>query len=125
MINLRILLRSFRHAFAGIAVVFRTEQSFRLQTCAALIVIVFSTWVRVTSIELVILLMMIACVLVLELINSVFERIVDTSKPRIHPMVGEIKDIMAGAVLLSSLVAVGVGAVILAPYLVVLVQPSF
>ena len=67
--------------------------------------------------ERVALLLLITAVLVLELINSVFERISDGLKPRLHPMVKDIKDIMAGAVFLSSLVAAIIGILIFWPYL--------
>ncbi len=59
---------------------------------------------------------MIMWVLIMELINTVFERIADVIKPRIHPYVRLIKDVMAAVVLISSLVAVAVGIIIFLPY---------
>ena len=55
-------------------------------------------------------------VLVLELLNSSIERLVDLAKPRLHEEAGTIKDLMAGAVLLASMVAVIVGILIFWPY---------
>ena len=69
-------------------------------------------WFRVNVFEWIVLLLLIGLVLTLELINSVFERIVDTFKPRIHPIVRDIKDIMAATVLLMSLVALVIGVMI-------------
>ncbi len=121
MINLRQFFRSLRHAFRGMYVVFRGEQSFRLQTIVALIVVLFAFYVKVSILEWIVLLLLIGSVLSLELINSIFERIVDTFKPRIHPIVRDIKDIMAATVLVASLLALAVGVIIFLPYLLTLV----
>jgi len=82
-----------------------------LSVVVAMLYFPLSMWERVA------LLLLITAVLVLELINSVFERISDGLKPRLHPMVKDIKDIMAGAVFLSSLVAAIIGILIFWPYL--------
>jgi diacylglycerol kinase len=57
-------------------------------------------------------------VLVLELMNSIFERMVDILKPRIHHYVEDIKDIMAGTVLVASLGSALIGLLIFWPYIV-------
>lgn len=54
-------------------------------------------------------------VLVLELVNSAVERIVDLVKPQLHSCARDIKDLMAGAVLIASLFAVLVGLMIFLP----------
>jgi diacylglycerol kinase len=116
MIKLRQFLDSLRHALRGVAVVFRHEQSFRLQVFAAFIAIILSFYFSISNYQLLLILVMIAAVLTLEIINSIFERIIDSFKPRIHPIVRDIKDIMAGAVLIVSVVAALVGITIFWPY---------
>ena len=96
----------------------RTEQSFRLQSIAAALVIVVMLVVQVTFMEAVLLFLLIGSVLILELINSIFERLVDVFKPRIHPIVKEIKDIMAATVLIASITALVIGCLILVPYFI-------
>ena len=117
MINLKNLIKSFSHAWRGVKTLFKTEQSFRLQIFAAVLAVIFLGFLPVSFFEVVIILLLIVLVLVLEMINSIFERLVDTFKPRIHPVVGEIKDIMAAAVLLSSFFAAVIGVVIFLPHL--------
>lgn len=63
-----------------------------------------------------------ALVLILEVVNSVFEQLVDLLKPRLHYVVGEIKNMMAAAVLLASLAAAVVGGVIFWPYALGIIQ---
>jgi undecaprenol kinase len=65
--------------------------------------------------EWIVILLLVGSVLALEMINSIFERIVDTFKPRIHPAVRDIKDIMAATVLVASLIAAIIGLTIFIP----------
>lgn len=116
MIHVGRLFASFRNALRGVFVVFRTEQSFRLQVVAGFVTILLAWYFQVTPFQWVVLILFIGCVLVLELINSVFERLVDSFKPRIHPAVRDIKDIMAGVVLLASAAAAAVGVWIFLPH---------
>jgi diacylglycerol kinase len=54
-------------------------------------------------------------VLVLELINSSMERLVDLVKPQLHESARDIKDLMAAAVLMASFFAVLIGLMIFLP----------
>ncbi len=121
MIDPSRLKRSFAHALRGVVVVFRHEQSFRIQIIAALVVMFFAFLFHVTSSEFIILTLIIGSILALEMINSIFERIVDSFKPRIHPIVRDIKDIMAGTVLLVSVIAIIIGFTIFDSYILELV----
>ncbi len=125
MFSLSRLIKSFRYAGRGLLKVFREEQSFRIQVLAGLLVLILALLFRVKVWEAVALLLVIMMVLVLELINSVFERVIDVLKPRMHPYVETVKDIMAAVVLISSFGAILVGVLILGPYLVGWIKSSF
>ena len=115
------LRKSLQYALRGIGVVFAAEQSFRIQAVCALAVILLAAWFGVTSQEWIILVLMIGMVLSLEIMNSIFERMVDLFKPRIHPIVRDVKDMMAATVLVISFLALFVGAVIFYPHVIALV----
>ena len=117
MFSLGRLIRSFRYAGKGLRQVFLEEQSFRVQVIAGILILILSLCFKVKVWEAAALLLVVIIVLVLELINSVFERVVDVLKPRMHPDVETIKDIMAAVVLISSIGAVFIGLLILGPYL--------
>jgi len=121
MIHLGRFLKSVQHALRGVKVVFASEQSFRIQVFMAFCVLVAGVVFQVRAHEWIILVLLIGSVLTLELINSIFERIADSFKPRIHPMVKEIKDIMAGAVLIVSVISAVVGITIFYPHVAPLV----
>jgi diacylglycerol kinase len=122
MFSLSRLIRSFRYASRGLFRVFKEEQSFRIQVAAGFLVLILALVFHVKVWEAIALLLVIMMVLVLELINSVFERVIDVLKPRMHPYVETVKDIMAAVVLLSSVGAIVVGVLILGPYLVDLLR---
>jgi diacylglycerol kinase len=96
----------------------REEQSFRLQLVAAAVLTALIFIFRLSRSETALLVVVAAFTLVLELLNGAVERLVDLFKPRIHTYAEQIKDMMAGAVLVSSVGALIVGILVFAPHLV-------
>ena len=121
MLDIRNLGKSFSYAIKGIVRVAKEEQNFRIQLVVAVIVVAFMFAFNLRTPEKALLTMAIVLVLVLELLNSIFERMVDILKPRIHHYVEDIKDIMAGTVLVASVGALLIGCLIFWPYFVKLV----
>ena len=118
MIRLQSLAKSIQYAWKGVRVVFRTEQNFRIQLLIGILVLIAAAFFQFPVWKIIILLLAIGSVLILELVNSIFERLVDAFKPRIHQYVGEMKDIMAATVLLAAAGAVVIGLLLFWPYLV-------
>ena len=116
ILDFKKLVKSLHFAIRGIVYVFKNEQNFRIQLLAAVIVIILAIYFDVPQWQLVALLMMIGSVLILEMINTIFEKIADMLQPRIHHYVAIIKDIMAAAVLVVSLGALVIGVIIFWPY---------
>lgn len=110
------MIRSFGYAVKGLYLIFKEEQSFRVQIAAAAVVVVIMFVLPVKNWEKVALILVISWVLVLELINSILERIVDILKPRVHLGVESVKDIMAAAVFIASFTALIIGLIIFIPY---------
>ncbi len=117
MLKPKRLFRSFIHAFSGFFYVLKKEQNFRVETLAAIFVIATMIVVGVEKWEAVILIMTIVSVLVLEVLNTCLERLIDILKPRIHPHAKILKDLMASAVFLVAMAAAVIGALIFWPYL--------
>lgn len=114
--NPRLLIKSFRYAIRGLTTVWRQEQNFRLQTLAASLVILLMAVVGLERWEVVALFIIITLILVLELLNSMIEKLADILEPRIHTYVRVIKDLMAALVLLASVLALIVGLIIFIPH---------
>ncbi|MFA5946542.1 MAG: diacylglycerol kinase family protein [Patescibacteria group bacterium] len=113
MISLRAFFKSFHHALRGLAELFKTEQSFRLQVLATIIVGGLLIGLDLAAWQRILLILLCSAVLILEIINSIIERVADAVQPRLSPMVKDVKDMMAGAVLLTALTALVVGTAIL------------
>ncbi|MDD5251687.1 MAG: diacylglycerol kinase [Patescibacteria group bacterium] len=111
----RKLIRSFTYAWRGLVRIFREEPNFRLETAAAAAVLVLMFVFDLSSAERGILALATVLVLVLELMNSVYERLADLLKPRLHHYVEDIKDIMAASVLVAAIGSVVIGLVIFWP----------
>lgn len=114
--SMKSFVKSFAHALRGLRQVARHELSFRLQLMGAVVVIILVFFVPLATWERILLILMVAAVLVLEVINSIFERLSDAMKPRLNPVVKEVKDMMAGAVLITAVTSVIVAIMIFWSY---------
>lgn len=116
MLYIKKFYRSISYAVRGLSYALRQEQNFRIQVIMAVIVIALMFYFRLQAWENIVISLMIIIVLVLELINTIFEKIVDILKPRIHPYAQVIKDMMAATVLVASFGALIIGIIVFTPY---------
>jgi diacylglycerol kinase len=112
------LFRSFYFASLGIGYLFRTQRNARIELAIGSAACGLALWLRVSRAEWGVLLLTIACVLILEGLNTALEACVDLACPDIHPLAKTAKDVSAGMVLLAAVASVGVGLIILGPPLV-------
>ncbi len=109
---------TFCHALDGLRYSFRHERNFRIHTVVAAIALLLAWMLRISSTQWLFIITAIASVLALEIVNTVFERVVDMFQPRVHHYAGIIKDLMAAAVLVAALSALFVGTLIFVPLLI-------
>lgn len=102
------------YAGNGIRSAWRTEKSFRVQSLAALAVLLVLVWRQPPVMWWAFLLINTGLVLAAELFNTALESVVDHLHPEVHPAIGLAKDCAAGAVLILSLTAVCVFAAFVA-----------
>lgn len=117
MLSLRKLGKSFLYAFKGFKYAFKHEQNLQIHVAASSVVIFLGVYLQIRKWEMVTVLLLIMAILILELINTVFERLSDMLKPRLHSYVKVIKDLMAATVLIAALGAMVIGIIIFFPYL--------
>lgn len=116
--GVREIRKSFSCAFRGLKYALTTERNFQIEFVVAIFVGTLILIFDIKSWEAVVLVAMIMFVLIVELANTVVERVVDILKPRVHPYVRLIKDMMASVVLISAVFAAAVGIIIFYPYFV-------
>lgn len=116
MLNLSKLIRSTKHAWRGLVYTWQHEQNFRIQTVIGCIVIGVGIWLGLSELRMVLVLLLILTVLVLELINTFFEKLVDMLSPRVHTYVGMLKDLLAAIVFVAAVGSAVIGFMIFYPY---------
>lgn len=109
------LLASFRFAGAGLWDVVRTQRNFQIHLGVMVAVIGMGLWLGVARQEWPSLILSMGWVLVAEIFNTGAETLVDLASPTSHPLAKRVKDLAAGAVLLSAMGAVLVGLLVLGP----------
>ncbi|OGF34885.1 hypothetical protein A2482_04960 [Candidatus Falkowbacteria bacterium RIFOXYC2_FULL_48_21] len=116
MVSIRRLLNSFRFAFRGFGQLVQSEQNFRVHLIASVLAICLGVYFNIKVWQWCLIVLVIGAVLILEILNTVFERMVDMLKPRLHEYVGEIKDMMSAVVLVASIASAIIGVLIFLPY---------
>jgi diacylglycerol kinase len=106
------LIKSFKYALKGMQCAFLEEQNFRFHIISAILVIILMFLLDTSILEKIILIILISFVLTAELLNSIFERIIDILKPRLHPYAKKIKDMTAAVVFIAAFVSFVCGLII-------------
>lgn len=117
MINFSSLKKSFGFAFEGLRFAWKKDQNLRVHTVVAIVVIVASVILKVSTVEKSILGVMIILVISTEMINSAIEQMVDLITKE-HRMEAKLaKDVASGMVFITAFGSVIVGILIFTPYL--------
>lgn len=112
---IRIHRVSFKNAYAGIIHNLKTQPNFRFHLFAASLVVLAGIYFSITISEWLILVFTFNMVLVAEMLNTSIEAMVDliTLERRVDAKIA--KDVSAGMVLLSAILAVIIGIIIFLP----------
>lgn len=114
----RDLLTSLEFALTGIKTAFKEERNMKKHLASAFAVLVLAFLLQVSVVELLFLLLCIVLVIAFEIINSALENVVDLASDYHFSMLAKnAKDMAAGAVLVMSIFASLVGAIIFLPKL--------
>jgi undecaprenol kinase len=110
-------VRAFRFAFEGLAHAWRSQPHLRIHAGIGSLAVVVGAGLGLSPGEWAVLLLTITAVLVLEMLNTVVEAVVDLASPECHPLAKIAKDVAAGAVLVAALGSLLVGAALFVPRL--------
>lgn len=113
--NTSKFIRSFGYALKGIGTVFKEEFNARVHFLAAVVAIVLGFVLKVAWFEWVILTLVIGGVFAMELINTSIEGLADLYSREHNPKIKKIKDLAAGAVLVTAITALIIGLIIFLP----------
>jgi diacylglycerol kinase (ATP) len=111
---------SFRYAAQGLIYSFRSQRNFRIHVVTGAVVFGLGLWLQLPLAQLAVLVLTVAAVLVLELINTATEAVVDLAiGRRFHPLARIAKDCAAAAVLVAALSSLVIASLLLLPALLV------
>ena len=110
-------LLAFVFALRGIKHGWKREVHLRIHTLAAVVAIMLGILLRIKLWEWCVVLLSIGIVISAELMNAAIERLADRITKEKDPLIGQAKDLAAGAVLIVSLVALVLGMIIFLPKL--------
>jgi undecaprenol kinase len=112
----RTFLGSFEFAITGIKTAFHDECNMRKHFLMGILVVIAGFIFKISLKEWLWVLAAIFFVIVMEVLNSVAETIVDlATNYHYHPLAKKAKDMAAGAVLLASILAIIIGLIIFLP----------
>jgi len=107
----------FGYAFAGLWYALRTQRNMWVHITIAILAILLGIVLRISAVEFAMIFVAITGVFIAEMFNTVFELCVDLASPEYHPLAKIAKDVAAGAVLLSAMLAVVIGLFVFGPHL--------
>jgi diacylglycerol kinase (ATP) len=110
------VLKSFKYAFSGISYVLKTSRNFKIQLVFAVTSLIIGFLLQISQSNYVILISTIMSVLILEILNTSIESVVDLVVKKEFSRLAKIsKDTSAGAVLLASINSVIIAVYIFIP----------
>ena len=107
---------SFRYAAQGLIYGFASQRNFRIHVVMGAVVFALGVWLQLPTAQLAVLVLTVAAVLVLELLNTATEAVVDLAiGRRFHPLARIAKDCAAAAVLVAALSSLMIALLLLVP----------
>jgi len=109
-------LHSFRYAFAGLRTLLRTQHNAWIHAAATVLVIAVALYFGLNAYEWLWLVLAMVLVWMAEAFNTALELLADAVTRERHPLIGQAKDVAAGAVLVTAIGAFIIGVLVLGPH---------
>lgn len=103
--GIRRLIKAAGYSFAGLKHAAANETAFQQELLLSLVLIPLAFWIGGTAVEIMILVIAVLQILIVELVNSAIEAVVDRISKERHPLSGQAKDLGSAAVMISLLIA--------------------
>lgn len=114
---MKAFLKSFHYAFNGIIESWK-QRNMKIHVICAILTLMTAFYFSISKTEWMIILLCIGFVFSMEITNTALEIFVDLVHPHQHEKAGKIKDLAAGAVLVSAIFSLLIGCIIFYPYVI-------
>jgi len=115
----RIHRVSFQHAFDGIVYTVKSQPNFRFHLLASICATLLGIYFQISLIEWLVIIFTINMVLVAEMVNTSIESVIDLITLERRQDAKIAKDVSAGMVLVSAVLAICIGFVIFLPKIII------
>ncbi|WP_326984145.1 diacylglycerol kinase family protein [Chryseobacterium sp. MYb264] len=109
--------RSFLNAFRGVFLMMKSERNFQIELVAFFVNLFLIFYLKLSTTDTILILIVCFSVLVAEIFNTAIEKICDIIQPEFDKRIGFIKDIAAGAVILTAALSGVVGILVYWKYI--------
>ena len=109
--------RAFLWSMQGLRATWQVESSFRLEIYLFIVLAPLACWLTTSGVERAILIGSMMIVLIIEVLNSAVEAVVDRWGPELHELAGRAKDMGSAAVFLADINVLLCWGFVLAPML--------
>ncbi len=93
-------------SIAGFKATWKHEEAFRQEVIALMVAVPLAFWLTDNKVEIILLIASVVLVMIVELLNSAVEAVVDRVGSEYHELAGRAKDIGSAAVMLSIMLSV-------------------
>ncbi|ULG71126.1 diacylglycerol kinase family protein [Macrococcus brunensis] len=115
-------MKRFIYPLQGFFTLLKKDRNFILHLIAGFLVVLAGLFFRLTTLEWLFVIIAIFTVLVVEVLNTSVEYVVDLVTEDYHELAKHAKDTAAFAVVLASLMSALIGLIIFIPYILMLVD---
>lgn len=113
-------VKSFHHAVDGIIYSIENEHNILIMMLATIAILLISFILKVSNVELVLIVICIGAVIACEMVNSAIEACVDLETTKEHELAKIAKDCASGASLILSVMSLFVAGIIFIPKIIAL-----
>ena len=113
--SLRNFIASIRYSIEGFFAALKHEPSFREDLIFAVLLVPFAIILPVNAVSTALMIASLILILIVELLNSAIEWVIDYIRPEIHPLAKRIKDMASAAVFLSYINCIVIWIILLWP----------
>lgn len=101
----RRIIKAAGYSWQGLRAAWHHEAAFRQEAVLAVVAVIVACWLNVDTVTRILLIGSVVLVVIVEVLNSAIEAVVDRLGPEIHPLSGRAKDLGSAAVFLALLLA--------------------
>ncbi|APG20874.1 diacylglycerol kinase [Kosakonia radicincitans DSM 16656] len=99
------IIKAAGYSWKGVRAAWINEAAFRQELVAVVLAIIIACWLDIDTVTRVLLISSVSLVMIVEILNSAIEAVVDRIGSEFHELSGRAKDMGSAAVLMSILLA--------------------